>query len=49
MSEVADCPPFLVFEGGDYTFDLWIAQSNRLFDERRYAMCEVSRHRRDRP
>ena len=48
MCDAADCPPFLVFEGGDYTFDQWIAHSNRLFDERRYAMREVSRHRWDR-
>ena len=50
VCDVTDCPPFLVFEGGDYTFDQWIAQSNRQFDERRYAMREVSlRHRRDSP
>ena len=36
--------PFLVFEGGDYTFDHWLARPGRPFAEKKRALGKVHTH-----
>ncbi len=45
----ADDLPFLVFEGGDYAFDQWLARPGRPFAEKKCALGKVLTHPLDRP
>ena len=40
----ADDLAYLAFEGGDYTFDQWLARPGRPFAEKRRALGKVLTH-----